>query len=315
MFFHSQITHQPYGWLADDSLKNENNKLGLNYENVDLANKIVTGSDKTDYMANATWYSIQKLKRIFKYLKNLPCNDPNRPWVKNQYDNMNIYVISDHGKQIHYDSSIKGIFDILCNKNKVLTNSQRDYLVNGIINSDESLGYFNSIFIRKPALYSKESGMNKSFTEETNSKINQFFNFSQLVTNADFYPIIEADLYAQNYNSKNTKSKTINWDEFDSVYKMKFSKETLFKNISNETLKNILIKDFYNNVIVNPLNNPKSNERSIPLFTLSWWFEKDSYKYKFKTKKRYTPNSINGVPSVYNVSNYADAESELKLLK
>lgn len=214
LFFQTYTTHEDYSWVSKNELETKDNPAGINYKNVDDGLSTVTDPKPTHFVT-AIWWAIQKMKRICNYLKNLPCHDPLRPWVKNQYDNTNIYFISDHGTPINGDDKNVVALNKFLLKEGVMTENQYNYITKTYWNSNIPIAMFNSTIMRKPALYS-----NPAWNLDNNTP-KKFFNQSNLLVDSDLQSLYESDLQKQLYDMEHPYNKASNLDkdyQFNKAY-------------------------------------------------------------------------------------------------
>ena len=295
LFLHFSNTHEKYCYVKNSDWISSNNPAGINYENINDGKPVITSNNNNDFIVSV-WYSIQKLKNIFTYLKNLPCNDSNRPWVKNQYDNTNIYVISDHGNGVRGPKKyFENVHKYLV-KNNMMTQQESNYLLNNYLNGEISAAAFNSVFMRKPAKYKHDSWNIKN-------DFDTFFNKDKLVVDSDYYPIFEHDLQKQIFDNFLADNQSFSFKNELSWY---WNTETqspyeLISNNPNE--QEIITNEFTSNFLINPLENSKSNinERVVPLFGGSWGFRPNANKYSIRFQYKYQPSQPGGI---YNLNNF-----------
>ena len=295
LFMHFQVTHEKYGYVYNDSFKTETNPYGINYENIDDGIPKVTNNDNNNFLVSV-WYSIQKLKSILDYLKNLPCD---RPGIDNQYDNTNFYVISDHGNGLKGPKSEFIKVQKYLVENNMMTQEQNDYILNQYLNHKVlSPASFNTVFMRKPSKLL--NGVN------TKNNFDTFFDKEHLVVNSDLVPIFEYDVYQQmnDYNSNIFKKE---FNITDSWYWNESSNSIYTPYSDDEKLKQIIDDQFTNNFLINPLNNEKSNinSRIISFFGADWKFYKNAKKYNLKYKHLYNPKYSGGI---FNIKNFEKVE-------
>ena len=302
LFLHFCTTHESYCWVKNENLiNNVYNPGGINYQDINDGKPTMNGINNNDFVISV-WYALQKTKNILNYLKTLPCNDENRPWVKNQYDNTNFYVISDHGNILKGNKKLFNNIQEYLVKKQVMTSKQKDFLINQYFNSDVSPSFYNSIFMRKTIKYE---------TNEWNTKNNlaTFFNQDKLVVNSDFYPIFENDL-ARSYFEMNRDSVVQNFifNDTDSWYYDNKNKQ-IYQMYSKEDKTIELIQEqFINNFLINPLNNEKSNinNRVVPLFGAKWQFKPNSKKFGILYVDKFEPKYPNGI---FNLNNFVFGKS------
>ena len=306
-FLHFHITHENYTYVQNKDSKNSLNPGGINYANVDNGEPIQTGPQPNNFIISM-WYAIQKLKKILVYLQNLPCD---REGVSNQYENTNIYIISDHGSPIVNDYSYWfKLTDYLISKG-YMTETQKNYINTNLFNNpDMSFGFWNTIFMRKPAKYVNNDDWNKvqiSTKLDTPSKlINNFFNKDLLYVDSDLFPLIEGDLQKQNADIQSKKQNGFVFNKEESWYWNQEEGKVRSFETNNEELQKLIATDFTSNFLIDPLNNEKmklGNRTNVPLYMTDWLFKGNSKRYKIQYKYYFSPTS-NNLGGIFNINNY-----------
>ncbi len=212
IMLHTGVTHEPYSHISDKNFINEKyNIAGINYDNPSVgtvegptSRKELKSQPKDDIFFSE-WWMLQKIKDILIYLKNLPYTGSDS-YIQNQYDNTNVYVVSDHGSLINND--------VDSYNNKI----NRELLKNGLItekNYNEQLEIANetgvmqkcsNIFFRKPRK-SSDAKLNKP-TSYSNNKdyLKNLFDFETFISSADLMPIIEGDIKRVSFESSSSSS-------------------------------------------------------------------------------------------------------------
>ncbi len=294
-----QNTHEDYSYVKNDACVSLNNPGGINESNVDDGTAIYTDPTPNNLVI-ANWYAIQKIKRVLTYMKKLPATDPSRPWVKNQYDNTNIYIISDHGTPIvNAKENLINVNNYLI-QNGAMTQAQSDYFLNTYFQNPEmSFGFWNCIFLRKPAKY-----QNASWNVLNNTPA-KFFNHDDLYTTSDLMPIIEADVLKQSVDAilDPTLNSSYQFDPKQSWYydeQLASFKRFIPDNAYDEALINV---DFNDNFLFDPIHNArfKLGQRNIPLYRTNWLYFGFLKKFDIYGKFYY----VNKYPGgVYNIKNF-----------
>ena len=289
--YYFQTTHENYQYVTNEFYKDPiYNPEGINLENPDMGTIKVYDPEPNNFIVSM-WYAIQKLKRVLMYLKHLPSDVPG---TANQYENTNIYIISDHGTPIvnNYSYWFK-INQYLINKGK-MTQQQANFLDTELLNNDEaSFGFWNPIFMRKPA---------KSISQTKNS-LDNFFNQKDLYVDSDLFPIIEADVQRQ-MKSFNKESNP-QFVESESWYYDPETKSFRTYHSNNSETQKIIDYDLNNNFLFNPINNPKFalSKRNVPLYMTEWLFQPNTKKYKIQYKY-YFINKQENKGGIFNPNNY-----------
>ncbi len=295
-----QNTHEDYSYVKNDSMVTKYNPGGINEANVDDGKAIYTDPTPNNLVV-ANWYAIQKIKRVLTYMKKLPASDPARPWVKNQYDNTNIYIISDHGTPIvNKKENLINVNNYLI-KNGAMTQAQSDYFLNRYFQNPEmSFGFWNCIFLRKPAKY-KNTAWNVM-----NDTPDKFFNQEDLYVTSDLMPIIEADVLKQQIDATSTRltpKAPYVMDPSQSWYYDDTIKGFKRFHPDNKHDAALIETDFNQNFLFDPINDPKFKigKRNIPLYRTNWLFFGFLKKFDIYGKFYF----VNKYPGgVYNINNF-----------
>ncbi len=219
------------------------------------------------------------------YLKNLPYTGHDKD-IKNQFDNSNIYIISDHGSTVKYKDSYQIKLLKLLNKNKIISDEWVQIMLDYSSKHHFSMGA-DCIMFRKPRL-------GNHFLEPKNSgnPLVDFYEFNHFITLGDLMPMIEADI---NFDlNKNMIDKSNSY----------FRPNAYFEDNPKLDYKTMTALDeiFKNNIVVNPLNNIDALKRktittgandwryfpdktSFPKLTSLHRFDGTSFKPNTKTMK------------------------------
>lgn len=252
LMFHSGVTHQKYVHISNKKFVNNMNIAGINYDNPSDGEmeycdareglKMVPKED----IFFSEWFMIQKFKDMLIYLKNLPYTGPDK-FIKNQYDNTNIYFISDHGNLITDDlkSVDFKVADVLQQHNLITQQELDDYKKN--IMNTEIMQKCSALFIRKPRKQAADKDTSITPTGYYPNNIDYLKNFydkKTFINVADLMPVVEADVKKANGQAFN---------DADSFYvKNSYLKANPNMNEQLQKAYNTLIKD---TLIPNPLEN------------------------------------------------------------
>ncbi len=274
IFFHSYITHQPYIYPSDPNYVSKYNPSGVNFDNPNIGSQVLLPS-LGESAITSNWYFLQKLKQILIYLKNLPYTGPNSDVIKNQYDNTNIYIISDHGQPVFdaKDSIDKKMMNFIY-QNKYISKEEYDSYLHFLEFGSEYYRY-NNIFFRKPRKY-KSLNENKSI--DISKPLKNLFNTSKIVTLSDLGPIIESDLMKVKADQANQTS--FNFNPKDSIYNPEGYEQVNIKNNSKDT--KWIDTFFKGNLVLDPLNDANEaliNKRTIPLMWADWRYNPNAKRY------------------------------------
>ena len=263
IFNYQYLTHKTYKVI----ISTVEDKWGDNINNINPSEGKETryGAGLADQWASI-WYVIQKLKNIFEYLKNLSYYGEHSDIIKNQYDNTNIYVVSDHGNYLEDKKELEVVNDILV-RNNLMSFEQKKFLEKEFTNSKFSPISFSTMFMTKPRKY-----IHQNWNKQINNNLENLFSLDTTLTMADFLPFVEVDL------QKNKQDLALSYlKNIDFVFN---EKESFFyqKNVEN--------------LVINPLMNKELlNQRIIPLVHIDWEFKPKKFKYilrsinYFKSKK------------------------------
>ncbi len=259
IFFHNNFTHEPYSYLRDANYVSQYNPNGINLDNPSIGEpKIVNRYEQNQY--TSVWWMVQKLKDICVYLKNLPYTGPNSDVIKNQYDNTNIYIISDHG--FHFSpahKTTKEVNNFLVNQG-IYKKEIGDFFENFISNyPDYPLMNCTSFFKPRKAVH---TDWNKHIN--TAQPLLNLFDFNTFITLGDLMPIIESELQ-KNIQDQNTSNTIFKFDSSKSLFRPSVYANMLPSNVS-ETDQAKYDFSFKDKIIMDPLNHPELlNARKVPM--------------------------------------------------
>ncbi len=306
IFNHSQIDHQSYSLVVNDKYISDLNPDGVNYDNPSDGTVIVDMNADHEHQLPSMWYTLQKIKDIMLYLKNLPYCGPDKG-IMNQYDNTNIYVISDHGNVILHDANNSSqhykMIKFLLNKN-LLSESQFQILVSYITNK-ESYPMINSMCLRKPRKYVNNPNWNKPIGKTGMDKLKGAYDSQALITTGDLMPLIESDLELVKKDINNDSDKT--FDKSKSYFNPNGYYD-LNPNMSNED-RQWLDEYWKDNLVIDPLNNKDALwNRKIISTSVNWHFYPNDkayknifYSYIFNPKDNYSEKQ----KSIFDISLYS----------
>lgn len=283
LMVHTGVTHQPYAYVSNPDFITPYNVAGINYDNPSIGNYEGPSSRyelaclPKDDIFYSEWWMLQKIKDILIYLKNLPYTG-NDAYINNQYDNTNIYIISDHGNLINNDiNSFNNKINCELVKNNLIT--EENYLEQlKYSDQTELMQKCSSIFFRKPR---KSPFLNKPTTYATNKDyLKNLFNFNDFISIADLMPIIEADVQQANFESSH-HSEPFVFDYLNSYYtKVVYPKVNSNMNGIDKEAYDTLVKGVLS---PNPLGVDKvswmSNRQISLVYAYSWKHLPNSKEY------------------------------------
>ncbi len=304
IMYHSNYTHEPYAYLKDDDSVSKLNPYGINYKNPSIGyGKTLWRDSRLSIIP--TWYTLQKLKDIFTYLKNLPYTGPNSDVIKNQYDNTNIYIISDHGYMTPKNWALNNdILNFLVSKHYATQDDVDQY--KSFTTKYDDYPVFNPTFIHKPRKYAHADWNKSTNLTHTKADLKNTINTSEFVTLADLSPIMEADMQKQIADA-NSSTTTFNFDASKSIFNPQFFND-VNKNVSVDEFKyNTYFKD---KMVMNPLGNiNRIDSRIIPLYYTTWKFDPNWTEFPAVFKLLFNPQSKTNkkgvlAKSFYNIDLY-----------
>ena len=279
LFNHSQITHEKYSYVTNDKYINRYDERGINYDNPSDGELFIDNRSQERQLPSM-WYTLQKVKDAFLYLKNLPYCGPNSDVIKNQYDNSNIYIISDHGNTVEHEltedkSEHLKLFNFLKSKQMIdnsTYNTTLDYLRN-----EREIARLDNMLIRKPRKYIHDSLNKKNQYTGKWSTLANMYDTKNFITLADFMPMVEADLELSRKDIQGASS--FDFDPSTSYYDPN-AYYKLNPNMSSSD-RQWLDKYYKGNLILDPLNHTNELwDRRILCPTARWQYSGGSKKYK-----------------------------------
>ncbi len=302
MYFHSGVTHEKYVHISNSQfINNKWNVGGINYDNPSDgimeypdARKALKTKPKEDIFFSE-WFMIQKMKDILIYLKNLPYTGTDS-YIKNQYDNTNIYIISDHGTMLNYDKdAIANKLNYLFRDNGYITQQDVDEYL-GIKGHFQNFSKVDSIFFRKPRQL-KNASWNKSTAVTKNiDYLKNLFDFKTFVSIADLFPIIEADIQMENQD-RTASGGDFTFDYNNSYYvKNSYATRNASRTLSSKDKRALSV--LLDNVLIpNPLGKEsadKMTNRKIPLiFAANFWHQPNKKSYPILRVVLFDQNKVN----------------------
>lgn len=217
LMMHEFITHEKYAYFKSNVQDSFND--GINNENPSEGEEQRLNRGDNGIWTSI-WYTIQKLKNIFDYLKHLPYNGENSNIIKNQYDNTNVFVISDHGHGLSEFEQLNDVQNYLI-KNNLMSQKQSQIILN-IAKNEKHITSYNSIFAFKPRKYIHDD-WNKQINE--NDILNNVFDTQTFLSMGDFLPIMEYLLQKDDADFKiNENSFSFNTKNsfFNNKYNLEF---------------------------------------------------------------------------------------------
>ncbi len=259
IYFHNNFTHEPFAALKDNDYVNQYNPSGVNLDNPSIGYPWITDRHEQNQY-KSMWWMIQKLKDIFVYLKNLPYTGPHSETILNQYDNLNIYIISDHG--FHFSLAHKQTNEI---NNFLVQRGVFDQpsvdVFNDFINTYPDYPLMNCTLMAKPRK-SIHSNWNKVI--DMTHPLKNLIDTSTIISLGDLLPMIESDLQK---NHQDNKSVTSNFAFNPSISLFKPSIATKMSETPVSELDQRKYDLFFKDkIIMDPLNH--QNEilnRTIPM--------------------------------------------------
>lgn len=294
IFNHSFITHEYYSYVGDKDCESKYNPFGVNLDNPSVGDPQLIGRSPERQMTSM-WFMLQKMKDICIYLKNLPYTGPHSDVIKNQYDNTNIYLISDHGNNLTHDRPEQDKLHKFLHKHlgSIFTKQEikdHDYYCDH--SKDASM--FDNFLVRKPRKFVNLTSLNKPETpaDSNATPLRNIYDTKRFLASADLMPIIESDLQKVKQDQTASPGATFTFDANNSWFKPDLYQELNQGKISSEDEKKLEL-NFNGKLIQDPLadaNIGKLAARTIPLSYGDWYYMPDFHKFNIRKVYYFTAN-------------------------